>query len=124
MPYTPVVWFELYVQDMARARAFYETVLGGTLAPLSADGLEMWSFPVDPESPGCGGALVKAPPGMPSGGNSTLVYFGSEDCAVPAGRVEAAGGQIVRPKFSIGEYGFVALAKDPDGNMFGLHSMV
>ena len=23
----PVVWFEIYVQDMARARKFYETVL-------------------------------------------------------------------------------------------------
>ena len=26
-------------------------------------------------------------------------------------------------KFSIGPYGFIAIAVDPDGNMFGLHSM-
>ena len=29
-----VNWFELYVQDMARARAFYERVLGIALEPL------------------------------------------------------------------------------------------
>lgn len=34
-----------------------------------------------------------------------------------------AGGRIEREKFSIGEYGFIALAIDTEGNMFGLHSM-
>jgi predicted enzyme related to lactoylglutathione lyase len=33
------------------------------------------------------------------------------------------GGTLEREKMSIGEYGFIALAKDPDGNMIGLHSM-
>jgi predicted enzyme related to lactoylglutathione lyase len=61
--------------------------------------------------------------GVPSGGNSTLGYFGCEDCAVEAARVVKAGGSIVREKFSIGEYGFCALAVDTEGNMFGLHSM-
>ena len=41
MKTNPVVWFELYVQDMARARAFYETVLGATLSKLDdPDGAE------------------------------------------------------------------------------------
>jgi len=30
----PVGWFEIYVQDMARARAFYEAVLGVKLEAL------------------------------------------------------------------------------------------
>jgi predicted enzyme related to lactoylglutathione lyase len=34
-----------------------------------------------------------------------------------------AGGQICREKFSIGEYGFIALAQDTEGNMIGLYSM-
>ena len=61
--------------------------------------------------------------GVPSGGNSTLVYFHSPDCAVEAGRVIAAGGRIERQKMPIGQYGFIALAIDSEGNMFGLHSM-
>jgi predicted enzyme related to lactoylglutathione lyase len=46
-----------------------------------------------------------------------------DDCAVEAGRVEASGGKFDRTKMSIGQYGFIALAVDTEGNMFGLHSM-
>ena len=74
------------------------------------------------EGAGASGALVKMP-GFPSGGNSTLVYFSCVDCAAESGRVPGAGGRIQKEKFSIGEYGFIALALDTEGNMFGLHSM-
>lgn len=127
----PVGWFEIYAQDMARARAFYEAVLKVELGELSmpegpeaSDVLdaEMWAFPMNMESPGASGALVRMG-GFPSGGNSTLVYFTCADCAVEAGRVVEAGGRVQNEKMSIGEYGFVALAFDTEGNMFGLHSM-
>lgn len=117
----PVGWFEIYVQDMPRARTFYETVLGTTLSALSSPEIEMWAFPMSMEAAGASGALVKAA-GVPSGG-STMVYFTCDDCAVEGGRVAGAGGKLHREKMSIGEYGFIALAVDPDGNMFGLHSM-
>jgi predicted enzyme related to lactoylglutathione lyase len=118
----PVGWFEIYVQDMPRARQFYEAVLGFTLEKLEAGDLEMWAFPMAGDKPGTAGSLVRMA-GIPSGGNSTLVYFSCRDCSEQAARVAAAGGQLVREKFSIGQYGFVALAQDPDRNMFGLHSM-
>ncbi len=60
---------------------------------------------------------------MQSGRNSVVVYFHCADCAVEAARVGAAGGEVVRPKFSIGQYGHIALAKDTEGNLIGLHSM-
>ena len=118
----PVGWFEIYVQDMPRARKFYEAVLARNLEKLEAGGLEMWSFKGDMEAAGSAGALVHMP-GFPSGGNSTLVYFVCDDCAIEEGRVKAAGGRTEKPKFSIGPYGFVALVYDTEGNMFGLHSM-
>lgn len=71
---------------------------------------------------GASGALVKME-GVPSGGNSTLVYFSCTDCALEQGRVTASGGRVYREKMSIGEYGFISLALDTEGNMFGLHSM-
>lgn len=117
----PVGWFEIYVQDMPRARAFYETVLGTTLSALPSPEIEMWAFPMSMDASGASGALVKAP-GVPSGG-STMVYFTCDDCAVEGGRVADAGGKVQRAKMSIGQYGFIVLAADPDGNMFGLHSM-
>ena len=124
--FNPVVWFEIYADDLARARAFYETVLGVTLEPLplpgGMDGFQMLAFPSTMENPGAGGALCKME-GVPAGAGGTLVYFGCADCAVEAGRVEAAGGRLHREKMSIGEYGNIALAFDTEGNMFGLHSM-
>lgn len=118
----PVIWFEIYVQDMVRAKAFYESVFQRTLERLNTPDLEMWSFPMQNDQLGASGALVQMK-GLPSGGNSTLVYFSCADCAVEVERVRAAGGGIEREKFSIGEYGFIALVVDTEGNMIGLHSM-
>ena len=117
----PVCWFEIYVQDMPRAKAFYEGVLGVTLDRLPGPDIDMWAFGMDPDKTGAGGALVHMP-GFSSGGNSTLVYFACQDCAVEEARVEACGGRIQRSKMSIGEYGFITLAFDTEGNMIGLYS--
>ncbi len=122
MVQNPVAWFEIYVQDMERAKKFYTTVLQAKLERLNSPGMDMWAFPMNMGSPGASGALVKMPD-FPSGGNSTLVYFSCADCAMEAGRVVKAGGIIQKEKFSIGEYGFIALALDTEDNMFGLHSM-
>lgn len=121
MQHNPVVWFEIYVQDMPRARAFYEQTLQVSLNRLAVDGIEMWAFDMLPGITGSSGALI-AVPGVPSGGNSTVVYFSCADCAVEAERAVQAGGVLERGKMSIGEYGFVAMVKDPDGNLIGLHS--
>ncbi|MEO8504375.1 MAG: VOC family protein [Acidobacteriota bacterium] len=118
----PVGWFEIYVQDMPRAKAFYEGVFGRTLTKLNSPEIEMWSFAMDQNSAGTAGALVRMP-GFPSGQNSVLVYFSCADCAVEGARVVKAGGRIQRDKTPIGEYGHIVLAYDTEGNMIGLHSM-
>ncbi len=124
MTINPVVWFEIYVQDMVRAKRFYESVLGLTLTQLESpiSGMEIWSFPMQEDAPGATGALVRME-GKPSGGNGTLVYFSCVDCGVEAGKAAASGGRIFREKFPIGQYGFIALVFDTEGNMIGLHSM-
>jgi len=122
MPRNPVGWFEIYVQDMPRAKAFYESVFAVQLQKLESPEPEMWTFPMQENSPGAMGALVKMD-GCSSGGNSTLVYFTCADCATEAKWAAVSGGQVFRDKFSIGRYGFISLVTDPDGNMIGLHSM-
>lgn len=122
----PVGWFEIYVDDLARAKSFYENMLGVTLDKLpSPDGDEsfkMLTFPMDPEGKGCSGALVKMGGERPTG-NGVVIYFTCQDCAVEGSRVASSGGSVFREKFSIGEHGFVVLGSDTEGNMFGLHSM-
>ena len=118
----PVRWFEIYVQNMTRAKRFYEAVFLRKLQKLNSPSLEMWAFPMDMDRMGTSGALVKMK-GFPSGGNSTLVYFACDDSAVEAARAVKHGGRIEKPKMSIGEYGFIALVYDTEGNMIGLHSL-
>ena len=120
----PVGWFEIYVQDMARARKFYESLLDVTLQKLDspAGELEMWSFPGDQNAYGTPGALAKMK-GVPSGGMGTMVYFMCDDCAVQEAKVPKLGGKVERAKMSIGQYGFISLVHDTEGNMIGLHSM-
>ncbi len=124
MSQNPVVWFEIYVTDMSRAQAFYESVLDLELTPLASPepDIEMLVFPMHLNGPGAAGALAKMKDG-PSPGGGTIVYFTSADCAVEAQRVAKAGGTLVKDKFSIAPHGFIALAQDTEGNMIGLHSM-
>ena len=124
----PVGWFEIYVQDISKSQKFYETVLGISMTDLpnpTDEPLKMVMFSSDENAmtqTGASGALCQMD-GMPSGGNSTIVYFTSENCAVEEGRVAGAGGSVFKSKMSIGPHGFISLCTDPDGNMFGLHSM-
>ena len=124
--YNPVGWFEIYVQDLARATKFYETVLGVQLEELPMPSpemkIEMMSFPMVEKGNGAPGALVKME-GSPVGGNSTIVYFSSEDCANEQSRIVEAGGTVHTEKMSIGQYGFIVRAIDTEGNMFGVHSL-
>lgn len=124
-----VNWFEIYVQDIDRARKFYETVLGETMTEMEVptDGIDdksvrLVAFPFAENSINASGALVQAA-GVPSGGNGTMVYFTCEDCEIEQSRVEGAGGKVLSPKFAIGQFGFCAICSDTEGNAFGLHSM-
>ena len=117
-------FFDIYVNDIDRAQAFYESVLETTLTPMGDPNdstVQMRAFGDDFQSHGAGGALVKLDAMQPGVGGS-MVYFSCEDCALEEGRTQAAGGQIVKSKYSIGDHGFVSLIADTEGNMVGLHS--
>ncbi len=119
--HNPVGWFEIYVQDLDRAKQFYETVLQVELERIDNMGLTLWKFPQVMQDYGSSGALIKME-GFASGGNSTLVYFSCVDCSTEAARVSEAGGNVIKEKFSIGQYGFIAIIEDTEGNRVGLHS--
>ncbi|WP_232461249.1 VOC family protein [Cellvibrio sp. PSBB006] len=130
MKSNPVVHFEIYVEDMTRAKAFYEAVFETRLEqmpnPTPEMEMDMWFFPMDKDtgmsSYGAGGMLIKMD-GFTPGGGGTLVYFGCDDCAVQAARAAEHGGTVFQEKTSIGEHGFCAVVRDTEGNLIGLHSM-
>ncbi len=120
----PIGFFEIFVDDIERAKKFYESVFGVSLKKMddpTDSTVDMWSFPADFSQYGAGGALVRRD-NSPTGGNSIIVYFSSEDCAVEESKIASAGGKVMQSKFSIGEYGFCVIVVDTEGNTIGLHS--
>lgn len=119
-----VGWFDIYVEDLDRAVGFYEKVLDAKLEKMGdpTGETQMMSFPGDMTAYGAAGALVKTDHSNPGPGG-TQIYFSVEDCKIQEARVADSGGTVVRPKFSIGEFGFVALCQDTEGNMIGFNSM-
>jgi len=113
-------WFEIAVSDLARAQRFYETTLGETLTSTNYGSAPGAVFPGAKN--GVRGALVADPKRTP-GGSGARVYLsatGKLDACLE--RVAAAGGNVVMPKTDIGEPGFIALVRDTEGNVIGLHS--
>jgi len=116
----PVNWFDINVANLERAKTFYETVFNITLTDFPEEWGKQSAFPFNPAGTNVTGALVEKEDFTP--GNNTVVYFQSEDCITEQARVVGAGGKIVRPKMSIGEFGHIALLLDSEGNTIGLHS--
>ncbi|RYD57052.1 MAG: VOC family protein [Sphingobacteriales bacterium] len=124
-----ICWFEIYVKDMERAKKFYNAVLGTAFidSPVpgdSPDSMKM-SFFSPMENQGVSGALIEMPGTKEGDGHcvNTMVYFPCHDSSVEEKRVKEAGGEVSRPKFSIGEFGYCSICIDTEGNPFGLFSM-
>jgi uncharacterized protein len=116
-----VGWFEIPVNDMPRAKKFYSAVFGHELIDMNMPDMESAAFPWVNDAPNAGGGLVKSKNYEPSA-TGTVVYFYSEDLSIELVKVVKNGGKVLVPKTSIGEYGFIALFIDSEGNRIGLHS--
>lgn len=115
-------WFEIPVTHFARAKAFYETVLGIAIEPMAMGPTTMGFLSTDPNA--VGGAIVQSEGFAPSRQGTTVYLNGGDDLAPMLGRVERAGGAIAVPKTEIGNnFGFFAHFIDTEGNKVGLHSM-
>lgn len=117
----PINWFEIPVNDLDRAKAFYAYVFGYELSVNDLGELKMAWFPMYQDAPGASGSLVKSNEYTPSH-TGAVVYFAVEDIEETLKKVEEKGGKILYPKKSIGEYGFVAHFEDCEGNRIALHS--
>ena len=117
----PVGWFDIYVSDLERAKKFYESVFNIELTGLEGDWDGQLFFPANYDALNISGALVEKKDRI-ANANNTVVYFVSEDCVTEEARVVRAGGQVITPKMSIGEFGYISIVSDTEGNTIGLHS--
>jgi uncharacterized protein len=117
-----IVWADIPVTDMARAKAFYDAILGGGLAEMPGSAGHVVLLSTDPE--GVGGDLVQGEGQVPGPQGCTVYLNGGDDLAVILERVEPAGGTVLMPKTDMGEMvGHIAFFLDTEGNRLGLHSV-
>lgn len=116
-------WFEIPALDFGRAEKFYSTIFATELIPM--EGIESMDIQMAmfPAEDGVGGGVVQGEGYVPSAEGAVIYLNGGDDLNVVLGRVEAAGGQVVLPKTSIGKNGYMAFFIDTEGNKVGLHSM-
>ncbi len=116
---SPITWFELPVTDLARARAFYESVLSTSLREETFVGMPMALFPY--AEGGVGGALVQDARFVPSRDGAVVYLDTRGELDACLARVPGAGGRVLLPRTDIGQPGFIALIQDTEGNRVGLH---
>ncbi|MEM5566808.1 VOC family protein [Psychroserpens sp. AS72] len=122
MKHNMVSWFEIPVNDMDRAKAFYEAVFEIKIDIQDFGGTLMGWFPFEENKPGAAGTLIKQDSYVPSQ-EGTLVYFNCDDVANEISRVEAAGGNVIQSKTEISpEHGCMGVFIDTEGNRVALHS--
>ena len=116
----PVNWFEIPVDDMNRAKQFYEAVLSVEIVETEMGPNKMGWFPMEMGIPGSPGTLVKGEGYKPSHDGS-LVYLHVDKIDPTLEAIQAAGGKTLMPRLSIGQHGFIAHFEDSEGNRVALH---
>ena len=114
-------WFQLHAGDLKRAKLFYETLLDISMEEVMVgDALEA-VFPFDRSHAGVGGSILETDEPL-RGAGGTMVYLNVEgDLDGVLSRIPDAGGAILKARTPIGPHGFIAIFKDTEGNVVGLH---
>ena len=116
----PVNWFEIPVSDMARAKKFYESVLGVELTETEMGPNRMGWFPMEMGATGAAGTLIQGD-GYKASHDGSLVYIHVDKIDPTLEAIQGAGGKTLMPRMGIGEHGFIAHFEDTEGNRVALH---
>jgi uncharacterized protein len=114
-----VVWFDIPVEDLERAQAFYAAMLN---IKVHREQFEGYSFCVLEHAEGNGGCLVPGKNEISSNAG-ILVYLNVDGRIRDAvAQVERLRGRVVEAIHPIGPHGFRAIVVDSEGNRVALHS--
>ena len=115
-------WFEISVSDINKAKIFYETVFGIKMDQREMLDAQMAFFPMEEGNGKSSGALVQSPMHKPSAEGALIYLNANPNLSDVLSKIEQAGGKITMPKTQIGEFGYMALFLDTEGNSVALHS--
>lgn len=121
-----VVHFEIHVNDMEKAKAFYGEVFDWTFQDWS-DYAGMPYFGVvtgEDKEMGINGALMlrqSAPPEPNQALNGYVCTIGVEDYDASEAKIIQNGGTVAMPKAALPGMAWQGYYLDTEGNIFGLH---
>lgn len=111
------VHFDIPADDVERAKTFYEKLFGWKIVPADEEGFEgYWYVMTSDNDEDLHGGLAAR--GDPS--ERPIFTIAIENLDEALARVEALGGTVITPKMEVGEMGYAANFRDPEGNIFGL----
>ncbi len=111
-----VTHFEIAASDPEKSAKFYGAAFGWKTEKWGGP-QEYWLVETgDASTPGINGGIIHASTSL----SATVNTIAVEDLDQAIARVTSAGGTIVVPKMAIPGVGWLAYAKDPDGNPFGM----
>lgn len=111
----PVVHFELWSKDPAKAAAFYSRVFGWNIQDIP----ELRYRFIEPGGAGGIGGGIMQPQEGPWPGNMAF-YIDVDDLAAYRDKVVEAGGKIVVEEMEVPGMGSFALFADPEGRVLGI----
>jgi uncharacterized protein len=121
----PIEYFEIPADDVDRAKRFYEKIFDWKIEKFEKDsdywfvmttevGDDEWT----PKEPGAiNGGLVK----RDQQGEPPVNYVTVDAIDKTSALIEKNGGRLIHKKTPMGEWGWWALFKDTEGNIFGLY---
>jgi predicted enzyme related to lactoylglutathione lyase len=118
-----VVHFEIHADKPERAIAFYTGLFGWQFKKWEGP-MPYWLITTGPDGqPGINGGLVSRPCAAPAEAQATNAFV----CTIGVDKLDAClsqlaglGGKIAHPKMPISGVGWLAYAKDTEGNTFGM----
>ncbi|MCG3086445.1 VOC family protein [Sporosarcina cyprini] len=121
-----LIHFEIHVDDMERAKTFYENVFGWTFQDWS-DYAGMPYFGAvtgDEIEPGINGALMQRRGPAPTANqplNGFACTMGVEDYDITEAKILQNGGTVAMPKYALPQMAWQGYYTDTEGNLFGIH---
>ncbi|WP_405466815.1 VOC family protein [Streptomyces jietaisiensis] len=112
---TPI-WADAMFGELEGAKRFYGDVLGWTFGETSSEyGNYTQAF-------SDGKAVAAVVPPMPGqeGQSAWCLYLASSDAAATVGRIRENGGEVLMEPMRVGDFGTMALAREPAGAVFGV----
>lgn len=123
-----VVHFEIQADDIERAAHFYRTIFDWKIEKWPE--MEYWMVMTaekDSTEPGIHGGMLKRPVSLAEGqcgSNSFVCTIQVDNFDEMAKKIEAAGGKVAMPKFSIAGMAWQGYFLDTEGNTFGIHQVI